>query len=242
MKFLLHFSLALSLFSQNNYKIIKTYDRKAHFFTQGYLIKDNFIYEGTGQYGKSGIHIWNLKTFKKIKSQKNTPNIFGEGITIFNNKLYQLTWKENICYVYNSKTLKKIDEIPISEEGWGLTNDESTLIMSNGSSTIYFLDPDSFIKVRKIEVIDNVGPVSLLNELEYVDGEIYANIYQSSRIIVIDPYSGTVLRSYDFSELSKNHKEQPFEYVLNGIAYNERTKTFFITGKMWNKVYEVKFK
>ncbi len=189
-----------------------------------------------------------METGKAVKQQKIDSAEFGEGIVVLNDTLYQLTWQNNVVNVYDKSTFKKIREIKWPFEGWGLTTNGKELIISTGSSNIFFVDPHSFKILRQINVMDNNGPVSLLNELEYVNGSIYSNIYETDYIVKINPDNGNVTGKIDFSNLLQKSgmNYNPNNYsvntgnVLNGIAYDSTKKSFYITGKLWPALFEIK--
>ncbi len=225
-------------------QIVNSYPHNTESYTQGLEFFNGQLYEGTGdpgQQGKSILAEVNLNTGAFGKKIGLDATHFGEGITVLNGKIYQLTWRTGKCFIYDQKTLQ-IDKksFNYSGEGWGLTNNGRQLIMSDGSERIFFRNPKTFQIEKTIEVYDNVGPRNSLNELEYVDGKIYANIYTTNTMICIDPNNGKVLAEYNASELEimgKNGGD-----VLNGIAYNPLTKKWYMTGKYWNKLFEVSFK
>ena len=213
-------------------------------FTQGLEFHDGFLYEGTGDPGNKGetlVAKVDLKTGNHIETMGLSPGFFGEGITIVDTVLYQLTYKRGRCYTYSINSgLQLKDEYSYQGEGWGLCNDGTNLIMSNGTERISFRDPKSFTTVRTIEVYNNKGPVVNINELEYINGKIYANIWTTNSVIVIDPQSGKVLQQIDASSLGLTGRGGNGE-VLNGIAYNPLTDKIYMTGKYWEKIFEVKF-
>ena len=230
------------------YEIVKIYTHDTSSYTQGLEWDGNKLIEGTGNYGKSILHVLdtNMKKISaKIKLEKQ---YFGEGITQFNGKIYQLTWKEKKVFVYDAKTLSKIKELYWPYEGWGLTHNDTSLIVSTGESNIYIVNPDNFEIQKTIGVYNNYGYVSNINELEYVNGNIIANIYGQNDIIFIDIATGQVKHTINFANLlaQSNVKYDPLSvdagYVLNGIAYNKQRKTFFITGKCWPIMAEIKIK
>ncbi len=226
-----------------NHNIVASYPHDTSSFTEGLIFHDNTLYEGTGLEGQSKLLKIDIKNGKVSKAVSLDPSIFGEGITILNNKIYQLTWQNHKVYVYEAKTLKKLKELNWEHDGWGLTNNGTDLIISTGDSNLYFVDPDTF-KIRKIiGVTDNNGPVGNLNELEYVDGVIYSNIYLTDYIIKIDPANGHILGKIDLSGLlTKAGKQVDTEggNVLNGIAYDSTKKSLYITGKKWPLIFEMK--
>jgi glutamine cyclotransferase len=207
-------------------------------FTQGLEFYNNQLFESTGQYGESKVMKLDLSTGNSTKSIDVESTCFGEGITVMNDKMYEITWKEQKCFVYevNSLTLEKT--IGYVGEGWGLCNDGKNILMSDGSERIYFRDPNTFEITRTIEVYNNKGPIINLNELEYIDGKIYANVWQANYIVVIDPFVGKVEEIIDCTEVigqARGNGE-----VLNGIAFNKKTKQLYFTGKNWSKIAEVK--
>lgn len=223
--------------------IVSTYPHNTENYTQGLEFSNGQLYEGTGdpgQQGKSLLAKVDLKTGAiGTKIGLDSPNYFGEGITIFGDKIYQLTWKNGECFIYDKNTLQMDKKsFKYTGQGWGLCNNGKQLIMSDGTERIYFRDPKTFGIVRTIEVFDNIGPVTELNELEYIDGKIWANIYMTNRVVVIDPTSGIVLEEIDCTELEIQGKNGGD--VLNGIAYNPQTGKIYMTGKYWNKLFEVK--
>lgn len=219
-------------------KVAATYPHLASSYTQGLEFNNGVLYEGTGQYGQSMVAEMNLSTgaMSPSKHIELAGNYFGEGITIFGDNLYQLTWKEQKCFVYNKNTLQLIKDIPYTGEGWGLCNDGKSLIMSDGSERITFRNPATFSIERTIEVYDDQGPFQKINELEYIDGKIYANIYTTNKVIVIDPTNGKVEAIIDGLEIEQAGRG--LGEVMNGIAYNNG-KIYF-TGKNWGKLFEVK--
>lgn len=226
-----------------NYNIVNTFPHDTSSFTEGLIWQDNSLYEGTGLEGQSRLMKIDIKNGKPNQSISLDSSIFGEGITILNNKIYQLTYQNHKVYVYDAKTFKKLKELSWEHEGWGLTNNGTDLIVSTGDSNLYFVDPETF-KIRKIVgVTDNNGPVGNLNELEYVDGTIYANIYLTDYIIKIDPANGHILGKIDLNGLlakAGKHVNTDEGYVLNGIAYDSTKKSMYITGKKWPLIFEMK--
>jgi glutamine cyclotransferase len=229
------------------YTIIAEYPHDTSAYTQGLEFYKGKLYEGTGDFETSSLRITDYKTGRvEKKHMMGTDSIFGEGITIFKNKIYQLTWKSHIVYVYDVNNIDK----PIKtfnwpyEEGWGLTNNGTDLIISDGSANLYFVNPDDFKLKSTIKVTENSNAVDQLNELEYIDGFVYANIYYKEVIVKIDPSSGHVVGKIELPGL----KEKFFAGqvvsgrtdVLNGIAYDSATKKIFITGKRWPKMFELK--
>ena len=218
-------------------KVRHAYPHNSTHYTQGLEFFNNVLFEGTGQYGNSKIAKVDLQTGKPDDNKSITlaGNYFGEGITILNNKVYQLTWQEQTCFIYRLPDFKLEKSISYVGEGWGLCNDGEYLIMSNGTERITFRNPETFAIEKTIEVFDNTGPVSQLNELEYIEGKIYANVYTTTKIAVIDPITGRVESIIDAGLLEKEGRG--FGDVLNGIAYNNGK--IYMTGKNWNKLFEV---
>ncbi len=234
-----------------NYTIVNVYPHDSTSYTEGLEWHDNVLYEGSGDTEKKGISKLakvDLVTGKDIQKIQLSKAYFGEGITVLNGKIYQLTWREGKCFVYDQKTLKKIKEFSYSGEGWGMTNDGKHLIMDDSGNNLYYRDPETFEVVKSVGVFDNNGPVASINELEYVDGFIYANVWLTNYIIKIDPATGYVVGKADFSFVLDKYapgaitrESQASDEVLNGIAYDSAGKRFFITGKHWPKLFEVKF-
>lgn len=224
-----------------NYKIVNTYPHKQGSFTQGLTFKDGFLYEGTGHYGTSTLRKVKLETGEIVKISKLSRDVFGEGITIYKNKIIQLSWLSRVGFVYDKESFKPLGvfNYPVPIEGWGITFDGKSLIMSDGTHKLYFLDPESFVLKNQLEVYDNEGPVRKINELEYVEGTIYANVWQSAQIIRIDPGSGRVIGIIDLKNIVPEEYKGHMDYVLNGIAYDSKTKHLFVTGKMWPQIFEI---
>jgi glutamine cyclotransferase len=226
-----------------SYQIIKEYPHDPQAFTQGLEWRNGQLVEGTGQFGESNVRMVDLATGTVIKEVKNKEEIWGEGVTVLNGKLYQLTWQNRIGYVYDAATLKLEREFAYNTEGWGITNNGKELIYSDGSSNLYFLDPATLKENHRIGVYDNNGPQGNLNELEYIKGFIYANKWQTDYILKIDPSSGKVVARADLGDLrgkSGIDNANPNADVLNGIAYDSATNRIFVTGKYWPKLFEVK--
>lgn len=221
-------------------KIINAYPHLTTSYTQGLEFNNGALYEGTGGMGSTGISLVGKVDYKTGQiTDKFTldANFFGEGITILGDNLYQLTWQQNKCFVYNKKSIQRTNDFTFTGEGWGLCNDGSVLIMSDGSERLYFRDPATFGVLKTMEVYSNQGPEKFLNELEYIDGKIYANVYQSNNIVIINPESGIVEGVIDCSQLALEYRKGG--EVLNGIAFNERTGSLFLTGKNWPNLLEV---
>lgn len=224
------------------YTVVATYPHDTSSYTQGLEFLNGQLYEGTGNYGFSKLLQVDLKTGKAARQISLSSKFFGEGITIIHDTLYQLTWKESVVFVYEPKTFKKTKEFPLNTEGWGFTNDGKNLIVSDGSSNLYFYEPSTFRLLRTQGITDEGGPAYNLNELEYINGYIYANKYETNYILKIDPASGQVVAKMDLSDLANRVKSKdPQVNVLNGIAYDPATKKIYVTGKWWPELYEIQF-
>lgn len=224
-----------------SFNIISQFPHDTSAYTQGLELYKGKMYESTGDFTNSSLRITDHKTGKVEKIHPmGTDKIFGEGITIFDNKIYQLTWQSNIVYVYDVANISKpIKTFNWPYEGWGITNNGTDLIISDGSANLYFVDPASFKVRTMISVKTNQGPVDNLNELEYVDGSVYANVYGDLSIVKINPETGFVTGILQFPDLPTNEKTGRTD-VLNGLAYDSSSKTMYVTGKRWPKMYEVK--
>lgn len=227
------------------YKVINTYPHDREAFTQGLEFHNNELYESTGQRGQSVLRKVELKTGKVLKEQPLANKYFGEGMTIFNNQVYQLTWQSNIGFIHDINTFKTLKTFNYnkSKEGWGLTHNETHLIKSDGTEKLWFLNPENGQEESYIEVYTNKRLVKELNELEYVNGEIYANIWMKNAITIIDPKNGTVKAIINLNGLTDylDNKTiaQSQDKVLNGIAYNPNTNKLYVTGKNWDKLFEI---
>ena len=224
------------------YSINNTYPHDTSSFTQGLVIYNNKLYEGTGENGHSKLLLVDVKTGKQEKEVKLDDKYFGEGITILHDTIYQLTWQNNIVFAYSLKDFKKINQFPIKTEGWGITTDGKNLIVSDGSSNLYFYEPSTFRLLRTQSVTDGGSLAYNMNELEYIDGYVYANQWQLPYIFKIDPNSGQVTAKADLTEIWNRIKvKDPLADVPNGIAYDNDSKKIYITGKKWPELYEVQF-
>jgi glutaminyl-peptide cyclotransferase len=212
-------------------------------FTQGLVIHDGKLYESTGQKGESWMGVIDVKTGKPEKKVDLPAEYFGEGITILNNKIYQLTWTSKIGFVYDLKTFNRIQSFEYNTPGWGITHDTKNLIMSDGTNKLTYLDTVSLKPLRSISVTDENGDVKDLNELEYIEGYIFANIWQTNTIVKIDPQSGKVVGRLDLSQLARDAQmRSPKVDVLNGIAYHPTTKLVLVTGKYWPMTYVIQLR
>ncbi|MEM7346838.1 MAG: glutaminyl-peptide cyclotransferase [Chloroflexota bacterium] len=221
------------------YKIINSYPHDPAAFTQGLIFEDNIFYEGTGLRGQSSLRKVDPESGQVLQIRPIADQYFGEGITIFEDRLIQLTWQARVGFVYNKDTFEPLQQFSYPTEGWGLTHDGERLIMSDGTANLYFLDPISLAEIGRVEVQDDQGPVVRLNELEYINGEVYANIWQTDFIVRIIPETGQVVGKIDLSGLlSPEDITQPVD-VLNGIAYDAENDRLFVTGKLWPKLFEI---
>lgn len=224
------------------FEVVNSYAHDRRAFTQGLVVDSGTMYEGTGLNGESSLRVVEVESGRVVK-QHNLPNrYFGEGIAVLGEKLYQLTWQNREGFIYNKESFEQIGTFRYNSEGWGLTTNGSELILSDGSNILYFLDPVSFSVLRYIEVCDNVKAVDQLNELEYIDGAIWANIWYSDLIAQIDPSSGKVLGYIDLSGIATPYGIDSSNDVLNGIAFDATQNRIYVTGKNWNRLFEITVK
>ncbi len=219
------------------YKVVRTYPHDRQAFTQGLVYQDGLIYEGTGLHGRSAIIRWDLKTGNVLKRLRLPDKYFGEGVTLFGDKLIELTWKSKVGFVYSKDTFTLRGQFHYPMEGWGITHDGKRLILSDGTATLHFLDPNTYAETGRLEVVDRGRPIRSLNELEFIDGRIYANIWPTDHIVVICPKIGRVTAWIDLTGLYRRPTDS--DAVLNGIAYLPETKHLLVTGKLWPKLYEI---
>lgn len=224
------------------YEVVNTYPHDPDAFTQGLIFQDGALVESTGLEKHSTLRRVELQTGKVLQKVDVPPLYFAEGMTLFGGKIYQLTWKAEKGFVYDPQTFQKTGEFTYTGEGWGLTHDADSLILSDGTDQIRFIDPNTNAVKRTISVRDGDRRVSQLNELEYVRGEIYANLWHFNRVARIDPKDGRVTGWIDLSGLLKPGDTTDEEAVLNGIAYDEQGDRLFVTGKLWPKLFEIKLK
>jgi glutamine cyclotransferase len=223
-----------------SHSILAAYPHDTSSYTQGLTFYNGELYEGTGLEGRSKLKKVDLTSGKTLKQIELAKNIFGEGIAILRDTIYQLTWKNNVVYVYTLKDFKKVKEYHLNGDGWGLTHDSSRLIVSNGSGDLYYYDPSTFRLLSKSGIMEGSNPTFNLNELEYIDGFVYANQYTYPYILKIDPNAGKVVAKYDMSDMWNRVKMIYADAeVPNGIAYNDATKKLYVTGKWWPELYEV---
>jgi glutamine cyclotransferase len=226
---------------QFTYKVLATIAHDTSSYTQGLEFHDGIFYESDGEYGSSSLRKVDLKTGKVLKKQDLANEVFAEGLSILGDKLVQLTWQENVGLVYNKNSFVLQGQFSYqnSREGWGLCNNGQRFYKSDGTNQIYFLNKDTYQEEGFIEVYNNQGPVDQLNELEYVDGKIYANVYQSDKIVIIDPKTGAVTGEIDMSGILQPKDRYPNTDVLNGIAYDSAGKKLYVTGKNWAKLFQI---
>ncbi len=224
------------------YEIVHTYPHDTSAFTEGLLIAHGNFFESTGLNGESTLREVDITSGRVLRKISIAPEYFGEGLTIVGERAFQLTWQNNQCFIYRVSDFKPIDEFYYVGEGWGLTTDGNSLIMSDGTDRIRFLDLESYKTTRVLSVTMEGKPLKSINELEYIKHEIYANIWQTDSVVRIDPSSGRVIGVVDFSGLLKPEDKAPGLDVLNGIAYDADHDRLFVTGKKWPKVFEVRLK
>lgn len=229
------------------YTLLKQYPHKTDAYTQGLQYVDGYMYECTGHYGQSHIYKYDLQTGEVLKEYKLDDKYFGEGLTVMGDKIYVITWREKTGLIFDKETFKPLGTFVLTtSEGWGLTNDTVNLIYSDGTPYLYFLDPATLQQVKRIEVRDQYGAVSNINELEYINGYIYANQYETDNILKIDPATGRVVARSDLRMLRGQAGIPPRSYnedqpeVLNGIAYDKEGNRIFVTGKNWPNILEIK--
>jgi len=226
---------------QYGYRVVRTYPHGRGDFTEGLFYQDGYLYESTGLEGHSAIRKEKLETGEVLQSREIAPQYFGEGIVAWKNRLIELTWQSHVGFVYDLATMAPLSEFHYTGEGWALTKDDHRLIMSDGTSELRFLDPETLQETGRIRVTDEGRPIDNLNELEYVKGEVFANIWQTDRIARIDPKTGKVLGWIDLSGLlsAEDRAAGPVD-VLNGVAYDSKRDRLFVTGKLWPKLFEIK--
>jgi glutamine cyclotransferase len=221
-------------------KIVRKLKHDVGAYTQGLEIHGNYFYESTGQWKESSMRKVEIETGKVHKIIKLKDKEFGEGMTIFKDKIYQLTWQSNTGYVYDLNSFKQLYEFQYPTEGWGLTNDGKQLIMSDGSHYIYFIDPEYFTETRKISVYNDKGFLDSLNELELINGKLLANVYGKDYIVIIEPETGKITHHIDMHQLKKEANLTPKADVLNGLAWDKENKKLYATGKYWPTMFEIK--
>lgn len=226
-------------FINYTYEIVNNYPHNQDAFTQGLVFEDGFLYEGTGIEKHSSLRKLVLESGRILKRYNLSSKYFGEGITIFDDKIVQLTWQSNTGFVYDKASFEFLEEFSYATEGWGITHDGENLIMSDGSAYLYFLDPVTYEEVSRIEVVEEEEQVKMLNELEYINGSVYANVWQTDFIVIIDPESGEVTGKINLEGLLDPAECIEECDVLNGIAYDVEGDRLFVTGKLWPKLFEI---
>jgi len=225
-----------------SYKIINIYPHDSEAFTQGLVYDNGYLYEGTGQYGASTLRYVDLITGDVLRQIQLADDLFGEGICLWKDKIIQLTWQSGMGLVYDKGNMTKIASFSYPTEGWGITSNGQELIMSDGTETLYFLDPETFEEQRRIRVLDGKAAVKGLNELEYVNGDIFANVWPTNMIAIISPETGQVNGWINLEEiLQKESRGRGFQHVdvLNGIAYDQEGQRLFVTGKLWPNLFQI---
>ena len=222
-------------------KIINKFPHDKNAYTQGLVYHKGYLYESTGLYGKSTLRKVEIETGKVVQSISLSPQYFGEGITIFDNKIYQLTWENKKAFVYDIKTFNLLNEFAYPTEGWGITTDGNQLIVSDGTNFLTYYDPNNFTITNTIMIKQGNKSLYNINEMEYHDGLVYANVYMTDSIAIINPINGDIVGWIDISSLRQNLDDPNSAEVSNGIAYNPDTKTFYLTGKNWSNLFEVIF-
>ena len=233
-------SQSVTYAQQAQIEVVKSYAHQTDAYTQGLQFVDGLMWEGTGEYGSSRLQYTDLSTGVTTVVAKLPEDHFGEGITLLGDKIYQLTWLNGVMHIYDRATLKKVGEKSYKGEGWGLTTDEEWLYMSDGTSTLRVLDPATLEVKRRISVLCNGVSLNYLNELEWIDGKIWANVYTLNQIVIINPESGVVEHIVDLEGLLPQSEITPTTDVLNGIAYDRASGRIFVTGKNWSKMFEIR--
>jgi glutamine cyclotransferase len=225
---------------QVSYEVVSSYPHDPTSFTQGLLWHDGSLYEGTGLESQSKLRRLEFPSGKVLKEINLSSEYFGEGLALVNNRLIQLTWKSHRGFVYDLDSFKQLQEFAYDTEGWGLTYDGGNLILSDGSSNLFYLDPQTFKPIRKLAVTMNGQPLTEINELEFIEGEIWANVWQTDMIVRIDPSTGRVTSFMNLKAILAPSDRTGREDVLNGIAYDAEKKRIFITGKLWPRIFEIR--
>lgn len=221
------------------YSVLNRYPHNINAFTQGLFYHDGYLYEGTGKNGLSTLSKLNLETGEDLQSVPLSRRYFGEGIELVGDRIFQLTWRSHMVFVYDRESFEQIGSHYNPTEGWGLAYNGEQLILSDGSATLRFMDPESFTSTRSVDVTLNGNPVTNLNELEYIDGEVWANVWQTDFIVRIDPDTGNVNSLIDLTGLSQQTRLGSNEAVLNGIAWDAAGQRLFVTGKHWAHLFEI---
>lgn len=223
----------------HGYRVLNKFPHDYSSFTQGLFYVDGFLYEGTGRNGQSVIKKTKLEDGDVILSKRLSNRYFGEGIEVVDDKVYQLTWQSHMVFVYDLETFDQVGNFYNPTEGWGLAYDGSELILSDGTANLYFIDPENFVSNRQVTVTIDDQPVPGLNELEFINGEVWANVWQTDFIVRIDPLTGTVNSIVNLAGLSDQTIKSESVAVLNGIAYDKVSERLFVTGKLWSDIFEI---
>lgn len=222
-----------------SYKVINTYPHSVESYTQGLYWSDGFLWESTGEFGNSAFQKVELESGKIVERIPLDYKYFGEGAALLNGKIYQLTWTNQTAFVYDAATLELLNEVNYQGEGWGITTDGEKLYMSNGTHHLYVVEPDGFEREKTLTVTMNGRPLREVNELEWIEGKIWANIFMSDLIVIINPESGNVEGMVDFGGILPESERHPNTDVFNGIAYDAELKRIFVTGKNWSQLFEI---
>ncbi len=222
------------------YVVVQTYPHALSAFTEGLVWDHGRVYEGTGKLGLSSLRRVDLHSGKILQLRECNPAIYGEGIAVLGDRIYQLTWKNHLAFVYDKHDFSLLETIKYPRQGWGLTTDNINLVASDGTSSLYFLDPKTLTAARKVTVRDHGRQIQYLNELEYIKGRIYANVYRSNRIAIINPTDGTVDGWVDLAGLGDGLKLHDDDAILNGIMYDSQDNRIFVTGKYWPTLFEIR--
>jgi glutamine cyclotransferase len=226
----------------HHFRVVNVFPHDPMAFTQGLVFSEGKLLESTGQEGRSTLRSVELQNGNILKSVKVPLPYFAEGIALLNGKIYQLTWQHQVGFIYDAQSFAKVGEFKYAGEGWGLATDGRSLLLSDGTNRIRYIDPNTFNVTKTISVLDGKTPIVELNELEYIKGELYANVWHDDRVAVIDPESGVVKSWIDFKGLLQPGDVQDEEAVLNGIAFDESSNRLFVTGKLWPRIFEVEIK
>ncbi|MGA3129370.1 MAG: glutaminyl-peptide cyclotransferase [Terracidiphilus sp.] len=241
LRILVFLALAASVaHADDSYRIVQTYPHDPRAYTQGLVFVDGHLYESTGLNGRSSLRMDDLATGRVLQSAPVAEQYFAEGLAAWGSTLVQLTWQSHVAFVYDRFTFRLLRTLHYNCDGWGLTADSKNLILSDGTAEIRFFDPATFRELRHIDVKDRGQPVTQLNELEYIHGQIYANVWHTDRIARISPATGQVLGWIDLAGLLPDSDRSDPEAVLNGIAYDPAHDRLFVTGKLWPKLFEIK--
>ena len=221
------------------YRVVKAFPHDPESYTQGLVYDAGLLHESTGQRGSSRLRTVELETGKVLRETELPRTHFGEGLALVGERLIQLTWEEQVARIYERATLKAVDQFEYEGEGWGLAYDGTHLVMSDGSETLVFRDPETFKEMRRVRVLLNGQPLRMLNELEMVEGELWANVWKQDYLVRIDPRTGTVLGFVDLTGIFDRRTIRNEDAVLNGIAYDPAGKRLFVTGKLWPKLFQI---